>query len=191
MMSKKLVKLNQEIILKLFDLSENNHDQILLAAKCIKKCFRIGGKVIIFGNGGSSAIASHVAVDLSKNARIRAVCFSDSSLITCLSNDYNFNDWMAKALEIHCDNKKDLVILVSSSGNSDNIINAGKYCKRNHVQLITLTGMSKKNKLKSLNKKNINFWVNSFAYNHIELTHLYILLTMVDVIIGKIVYKIQ
>ena len=47
------------------------------------------------------------------------------------------------------------------------------------------------NKLKKLNKNDINFWVNSFAYNHIELIHLYILLLMVDVIIGKTIYKIK
>ena len=189
-MSKKFIKLNQKIIQKLFNLNNSFHEKIMLAVKYIKNCSRYGGKLIILGNGGSSAIASHAAADFSKNAGIRAICFSDASLITCLSNDYSFNEWMKKALELYSDNE-DLVILISSSGNSQNIINAGKYCKKKKLKVITLSGMHINNKLKKLNKNDINFWVNSFAYNHIELIHLYILLLMVDVIIGKTIYKIK
>ena len=57
---------------------------------------RRGGKVLIFGNGGSAAIASHVSVDLTKNARVRTVNFNESDLITCFSNDYGYDRWVEK-----------------------------------------------------------------------------------------------
>jgi len=144
-------------------------------------------KIIILGNGGSSASSSHAAVDFSKNAKVKAISFSDTSLITCLSNDYGHDKWMQKALELYVDND-DLVILLSCSGNSKNIVNAAKFCIQNKIELATLTGMSRKNNLVQTNKKGINIWINSKSYNLIEIYHLSILLYLVDRVIGKLVY---
>ena len=69
------------------------------------------------------------------------------------------------------------------------MINAAKFCKQKKIKLVTFTGKSNRNKLKTINSKNTNFWVDSYAYNHIELTHLFLLLSSVDVIIGKSVYQ--
>ena len=85
-------------------------------------------KVIFLGNGGSAAMASYCAVDLTKNADIRAINFNEADLISCFANDYGFENWISKAIEFYADNC-DLVVLISSSGASINIINAAKKCK--------------------------------------------------------------
>ncbi len=75
------------------------------------------------------------------------------------------------------------MILISSKGQSKNIVNAAKYCLKKKVKLITLTGFDIHNKLKSLNKsKNLNIWVNSKNYNLVENLHQFILLMAIDVI---------
>ena len=83
------------------------------------------GKIIICGNGGSSATASHVAVDLTKNARIRTINFNEYDLITCFSNDFGYQNWIKESLEYYAD-KDDLVILIGCSGNSKNLVNGQK-----------------------------------------------------------------
>ena len=90
-------------------------------------------KVIICGNGGSAATASHVAVDLSKNANIRAINFNEADLITCLSNDYGYENWMSAAINLYAD-KNDVVVLLSCSGKSPNIVNAAKLAKKKKIK---------------------------------------------------------
>ena len=62
-----------------------------------------GGEVIIAGNGGSAAMASHAAVDLTNNAQVRAVSFNDAGLITCFANDFGYEKWVEKSLEYYAD----------------------------------------------------------------------------------------
>lgn len=143
-------------------------------------------KVIILGNGGSAAISSHVSVDLTKNARIRCINFNEADLITCFSNDYGYEKVFAKCLEFYAD-KGDVVIIISSSGKSKNILEAAKICRTKKIFLCTLTGFSKTNPLKKIG--NINLWVNSRAYNIVENIHQIWLLTIVDKIIGKTEYS--
>ena len=92
------------------------------------------GKVVLFGNGGSAAIASHVAVDLEKMQYIKSTTYNEYDLITCLTNDYGFEKWMEKAIEYYC-TEDDFVILISSSGNSKNVINAAKKCKEMNIKV--------------------------------------------------------
>ena len=141
-------------------------------------------KVIIFGNGGSAAISSHVSVDLTKNARIRSINFNEADLLTCFSNDYGYEKVFSKSLEFYADKG---VIIVSASGRSKNLIEAAKICKKNKIFLCTFTGFSKSNPLKKMG--NINLWVNSKAYNIIENVHQIWLLSIVDKIIGKTEYS--
>lgn len=150
----------------------------------ILECKKKYGKVLIFGNGGSAAIASHVAVDLTKNAGIKSLTFNEVDLITCFSNDYGYKNWMKKSLFFYAD-KKDLIILISSSGNSPNVIAAAKYSLQQKINFVTLTGMSKNNKLRAINKKGLNIWVNSKSYNNVENLHQILLLSIVDSIISK------
>ena len=144
-------------------------------------------KIMIFGNGGSAAIASHFSVDLTKNARIRCTNYNESDLLTCFSNDFGYERWVEKAINFYGD-KGDIVILISSSGKSQNMINGAKEARKKGIKkIITFTGNNKKNKLKKLG--DINFWVDSKAYNHIENIHQVLLLSLVDLIIGKSVYS--
>jgi D-sedoheptulose 7-phosphate isomerase len=153
----------------------------------LKKIKKNKKKVIIFGNGGSAATSSHFAVDLTKNARTRCINFNDADLITCFSNDYGFQNFVRQSIDSYYD-KDDLVILISVSGESKNIVNAAKFCVEKKINLITLTGKNKNNSLKKLNKKGISFHINSSSYNTVEIIHSYILLTLVDLMVGKATY---
>jgi D-sedoheptulose 7-phosphate isomerase len=145
-----------------------------------------GKKIIFVGNGGSAAMASHCSVDLTKNAGIRAINFNEADLITCFANDYGYDDWVAKAVQFYGD-KEDSLILVSSSGNSMNMVKAAIKAKKMGLRVITFTGFSKDNKLKQ--EGEINIWVNSRAYNIVEMTHHIWLLAIVDAIIGSAEYS--
>jgi D-sedoheptulose 7-phosphate isomerase len=169
-------------------LKKINYNNLVQCSELFKKINKNKKKIIFLGNGGSAAIASHISVDLSKNAKIRALNFNEADLITCLSNDYGHENWMKEALSIHCD-KGDLVILISSSGRSLNILNAAKWCKRNKVKFVTFSGNCLDNPLKKLNDQGINFWIDSKAYNYIEGMHLLLLMSINDHIIGKSIYK--
>lgn len=86
---------------------------------------------------------------------------------------------MKKAIE-HYYSSGDIVVIISSSGMSSNIVNAAKFCVKKKIKLISFSGMKYRNKLNLINKKGIYFWINSMKYNHIELAHLYLLLLIVD-----------
>jgi D-sedoheptulose 7-phosphate isomerase len=146
-----------------------------------------GKKVIIVGNGGSAAMASHISVDLTKNAGIRSINFNEPDLITCFANDYGYEHWLEKAVEFYGD-KGDVFIGISSSGSSENILNGCRAAReKKFSKVITFSGMNFENPLRKLG--DINLWVNSKAYNHIENIHQFWLLAIVDVIIGKTVYS--
>jgi D-sedoheptulose 7-phosphate isomerase len=134
-------------------------------------------KVYIVGNGGSAAIASHVAIDFLKNGNISAMAFNDASLLTCISNDIGFEDVFAKPIEIH-GQEGDLVICISSSGESANIIKAAKTAKEKDCFLITLSGFDPKNKLRPMG--DVNFFVPSFSYGFVEIIHQLILHSILD-----------
>lgn len=165
-------------------------DEIIEKISLIKKTLldvkKNNSKVMIFGNGGSAAIASHVSVDLTKNAGIRAVNYNEADLITCFSNDYGYEKWVEKAISFYAD-EGDSLILISAGGNSPNMINGAKEARKKKInKIITLTGNSNDNNLRKLG--DINFWVDSKAYNHIENVHQILLLSLVDLIIGKTEY---
>ena len=110
------------------------------SVKIINKTIKQNKGIFVIGNGGSASIASHVSVDFAKVARVRSSTFNNSNLITCFANDYKYENWVAEAIKAYCDNK-DLIILISSSGTSKNIVNAAKYCQKkenefNHIKRI-------------------------------------------------------
>jgi len=140
-------------------------------------------KIYIVGNGGSSSIASHVSVDFTKVARVKCSTFNNANLITCFANDYGYENWVTEAIKAYS-SQLDLFILISSSGTSKNIVKAAKYCKKNNISLITLSGFKKNNPL--YQNGNINFHVESEEYNIIEMTHHIILLSIVDIFAKKI-----
>jgi D-sedoheptulose 7-phosphate isomerase len=154
------------------NLNKKNLIKLVTILRKIRK-----NKIIILGNGGSHAIASHVALDLSNVCKIKSVTFNDPAMITCFANDYGFDKSYKKFLALHL-NKKDLVILISSSGESKNILNAAKFVKSKKNTIITFTGFKKNNSLKRIG--DVNFWVNSNYYNIIENVHQCWLLFLVD-----------
>ena len=167
-----LIKPNDQLVKK-----------IISAKDILKQVKKDNAKVIICGNGGSAAIASHASVDLTKNANIRSVNFNEADLITCFSNDYGYERWIEKTIDFYAD-KNDVLILISSSGKSPNMIKACKAARNKKIsKIITFTGHDNNNPLSQLG--DINFWINSKAYNFIENIHQIWLLTIVDLIIGK------
>ena len=171
-----LVKPNDQIV-----------EKIITAKNTLVQAKKNNAKIMIFGNGGSAAIASHVSVDLTKSANIRSVNFNEADLITCFANDYGYERWIEKAIDFYADDK-DILILISSSGKSQNMINACKAARNKKIsKIITFTGHNKDNPLSKLG--DINFWINSKAYNFVENTHQVWLLTIVDLIIGKREYS--
>ena len=164
-----------------------NSDEIKKKLINLKKIFittkKNRKKILIFGNGGSAAIASHFSVDLTKNAKIRCTNYNESDLITCFSNDFGYERWVEMAIKYY-GNKGDVLIVISSSGKSKNMINACIAArKKKFSKIITLTGHLVNNPVKKLG--DINLWVNSKAYNYIENIHQFWLLSLVDLVIGK------
>ena len=166
--------------------SEEMINDLLAVKDALVLASKKGNKSIIVGNGGSAAIASHFAVDLTKNAKIRCINFNESDLITCFANDYGYEHWIEKAVEFYGD-VGDVFIGISSSGSSANILNGCHAARENNFsKVITLSGMQAENPLRQLG--DINLWANSMAYNHIENIHQIWLLAVVDLIIGNAEY---
>ena len=168
-------------------INENEYiDKLVLVKNILKSVSSNKKKTMIFGNGGSAAIASHFSVDLTKNAKIRCTNYNESDLLTCFSNDFGYENWVQKAIEFYAD-AGDALILISAGGNSKNMVNAANFAKKKKIsKIITFTGNMKNNSLARLG--NINFWVDSKSYNHIENVHQILLLSLVDLIIGKSEY---
>ena len=161
--------------------------KLILIKKNILQLKKRKKKIIIFGNGGSSAISSHFSVDITKNANIRCVNFNEPDLITCFANDYRYENWLSNSIKFYGD-QGDLLIAISSSGKSKNIVNGCIAArKKKFSKIITLTGHKKNNPV--MKKGDINLWINSKAYNFIENIHQFWLLLLVDLLIGKIEYK--
>jgi len=161
--------------------------QLEEVADLLKAVYSKGKKTLIFGNGGSAAIASHFSVDLTKNAGLRCVNYNEADLITCFANDYGYAHWVEKVVDFYGD-EGDLLIVISSSGKSENMLNGIKAARiGNFKAVITLSGFKHDNPLRQLG--DINLWVSSMAYNFVENIHQVWLLAIVDYIIGKVDYS--
>ena len=163
-----------------------NNNLLVETAEILKEVKNTGKKIIVVGNGGRAAMASHVAVDLTKAAGCRAITFNEADLLTCFANDYGYENWVEKALKFYAD-KGDIVILISSSGTSKNIVNGANWAKNNGLKVVTLSGFSEENPLRKMG--HINLWVDSKGYNIVEMAHHIWLVAMVDYIVGNIEYK--
>jgi D-sedoheptulose 7-phosphate isomerase len=126
-------------------------------------------KIYFFGNGASAAFANHMALDFSKNGKILSRSLSDSALLTALSNDYSYENAMLEYLKIEGVTKDDLVITISSSGNSPNIVSVLNYCKENHIKSLALSGLKKDNK--SISLADYSIYVPMKTYGMVECIH--------------------
>lgn len=143
-----------------------------------EKLFVDKRKIYFFGNGASAAFANHMALDFSKNGKILARSLSDSAILTALSNDYSYEEAMTEYLKIEDVKKNDLVITISSSGNSPNIISVLGYCKTNEIKTLSLSGL--KNDNKSISLSNYSIFVPMKTYGMVECIHQVFLHLLLD-----------
>ena len=155
------------------------------AATAVMACARAthanGNKLIFVGNGGSAAIASHMATDYSKNGGVRSLALNDASMLTCLGNDLGYERIFAKQLELHA-RAGDLVIVISSSGRSANILNAVEAAAAAGCTVMTLSGFTPDNPLRG--RGEWNFYVASDRYGFVEIGHLTICHAVLDFLCG-------
>ena len=139
-----------------------------------------GKKLMFVGNGASASIASHMSTDYWKNGGIRAVAFNDSSLLTCISNDYGYQHVFEKPIEMFADSG-DILFAISSSGKSENILRGVQAAKNKGCKVISLSGFKEDNSLRS--SGDFNFFVPSMGYGPVEITHLSVCHCIIDLII--------
>lgn len=148
----------------------------------VAACSAAGRKVIFIGNGGSAAIASHQAIDFWKNGGVRAMAFNDPAQLTCVSNDYSYAEVFEKPMDMFAD-AGDLVIAISSSGRSDNILRGSRTALCRGCRLMTLSGFKPDNPLRGMGE--VNFFADSTSYGHVEITHLALCHAVVDCLIER------
>lgn len=139
-------------------------------------------QVFFIGNGGSSAIASHMTADFMKNGGMNTYSLYDNAVTTCMGNDYGYEFIFSKPMEFLL-REGDLVVAISSSGNSQNIVNAIEVAKQKQAEVITLTGFKPDNRVKSMG--GINVYVPCEKYGIVESIHNLILQQIVDLIMER------
>ncbi len=144
---------------------------------CLRELRETNNKLYIIGNGGSAAVASHALVDFINVAKIQAQVLHESSLVTCMANDYGYENVYSRVLSIYI-KPEDMLIAISSSGKSLNICNAAKIAKEKGARVMTLTGFNEHNPLRKLG--DFNFWLNSEDYGYVEVGHQFILHNLSD-----------
>jgi D-sedoheptulose 7-phosphate isomerase len=137
--------------------------------------------IYFVGNGGSAGIASHMAIDWMKNGGFAAAAFNDGASLTCLANDLGFEHVFALPLSRQA-RPGDVLIAISSSGRSANILAAVAAARAAGASVITLSGFAPDNPLRRLG--DINFYVPSTLYGFVEIAHLTICHAMLDIIMG-------
>ncbi len=139
-------------------------------------------QVFFLGNGGSSAIASHMTADFMKNGGMNTYSLYDNAVTTCMGNDYGYEHIFSKPMEFLV-REGDLVVVISSSGNSQNIINAIKVAAIKKATVITFTGFSPDNQSRQLG--DFNVYVPCNKYGIVELVHNLMLQQIVDMIMER------
>jgi D-sedoheptulose 7-phosphate isomerase len=137
-----------------------------------------GNKVILIGNGGSAAIASHHAIEFLKNGGIRALALNDPAALTCLSNDLGYANVFSEQMKMQ-GLPGDLLIAISSSGQSVNILKAVEVARANRMKIATFSGFQPDNLLR--NRGDANFYVNSNQYGFVEVAHHALIQAILDI----------
>lgn len=135
------------------------------------------GCVFFIGNGGSAAIASHMTIDFMKNGRMRTGSLTDSSVLTCMGNDYGYHYIYSKQLE-YLGEAGDILVAISSSGNSENICRAVRAAQDKGMEVITFSGFGPDNNL--LTTGDYKVYVPADKYGFVESIHNLMLQQIVD-----------
>ncbi len=147
----------------------------------MRAAHRDGGKLMFVGNGGSAGIASHMAIDYSKNGNLRALAFNDGAALTCLGNDLGYSQVFARQIELH-GRVGDVLIAISSSGRSPNILNAVEAARATGCWVMTLSGFAADNPL--CRQGDVNLHTPNGEYGFVEITHLALLHAILDLHLG-------
>lgn len=156
------------------------HTGVEKAVEMIMDSNSKGRKVIFIGNGGSAAVANHKALDFWFTGKIRGLSFSDDALLTCVSNDFGYSHVFARPINMFAD-AGDIVMAISSSGNSENIVFAAEEARRRGCNVISFSGFEQSNRLRRLG--DLNFYVSGKHYNKVESTHLLICDCILELIV--------
>ena len=149
----------------------------------VEKCRRKGGLCYCIGNGASASMAAHFAADAGKNAALRTMVFTDPALLTGIGNDIAYAEVYAEPLRRYC-GRDDLLLAISSSGNSPNIVAAVWTARERGAAILTFSAMRPDNAIRTLGE--VNVWVPANAYGDAESAHAFMLHHWLDAIAGKI-----
>ena len=152
------------------------------AYQLINNCRKQNKKIIFIGNGASASISSHQAVDYWKRGGVKAISLNDAAMLTCMGNDFGYEKVFSKPIQVFSD-REDLLIAISSSGKSPNILAGAISARKNKCAVITLSGMTRNNPLSRLG--DLNFFIPSPEYGHVEIIHLSILHCIVDYLVAN------
>ena len=172
---------------KLFNESRND-ESIISIRDSIKNTNLANGRLLFFGNGASASLCSHAATDFTKQAKITSLAFNDHNLITALSNDYGYDEWVSRAIQLYS-NKNDMIFFISVSGESKNLLNGIDKANQNNLKTASLTGSNKNNSLRK--KSKYSLWVDSKAYNIVESFHTIWITLIIDMIVGYTEYSVK
>lgn len=155
---------------------------VALLVEVFTRVKRNGGQVFFIGNGGSAAIASHMTADFMKNGGMRTYSLYDNSVTTCMGNDYGYEYIFSRPLEFLA-NEGDLLVAISSSGNSQNIINAIQVAQVKRLCILTFSGFQEDNLIRQTGIYNVHVPINH--YGVVESIHNLILQQIVDTILER------
>lgn len=157
--------------------SLTSQEALAQAHRLIRETRQNGGIVYVIGNGGSAGIASHFSNDLMKALQVPSQTFYDSNLLTCLANDIGYQNIFSYPLE-QLLKPYDLLVAISSSGKSPNILHAAETTRSKSARLMTLTGFNAANPLRTMG--DLNFWIDRKDYGLVETAHFFLLHTLID-----------
>jgi len=181
--------INIENILSLLSISNKDGDGIDIDSgfkKLLDYTIQIkntNGTAYFVGNGASASMASHISADIGKNAKIKTEVFTDLSLITAIANDISYKNVFSEPLSWKID-IGDMIVAISSSGNSPNVLEAVKTASLKKAFIVTLSAMEPDNPLRKMG--NLNFYVPADSYGYAEVSHTAILHYWVDILLRVI-----
>lgn len=133
---------------------------------------RNGNIIYMIGNGASASMASHFSADLAKNAHVHTQVFTDLALLTAIANDLAYDQIFVEPLRRRL-TSNDMLVAISSSGNSQNVVKACRFATEIGASVITVTAMSPENEMRQIG--DLNFWIPANTYGMAETSHACIL----------------